>query len=397
MSQLAVQAATGAPRHSSLLALMTLQQQLSHALSATRGEEEAFNTRLSRVVTKLFMRVIKAEESTNSPFSELQIDLEALVCFMEDLLVAFEVTKDYCVPAALSESVEACRTMVNSLVEAIVRAHGGDEHILKYFDALGIDRRCSPLGNLIDAIGGRMPTVESEIAINSTATIKSTPTHASRDVAALVSALASASNEFERDVALESLRSYRSLHGDDELDAHLREVSSPFRAFIKDQLRDDSKPEKAIHDSAGDSMSERLASLRSRLQATEHAVQSAVDDKPSAPDGKPSVAEPSRGQPPHELENVVLTVDSPARSHLSLSRRSKLTRPSPSKFGTTSRIPSASTPSLQDRMALSQQNRRVASTASALPTVSGIGTTMGRAAALRARLEAVKQKNHDNL
>ena len=60
--QLAVQAATSATRHSSLLSLMTLQHQLSRE-SPESAEDEAFTSRLSRVVSKLFTRVIRAEEA----------------------------------------------------------------------------------------------------------------------------------------------------------------------------------------------------------------------------------------------------------------------------------------------------------------------------------------------
>jgi hypothetical protein len=80
---------------------MTLQQQLSREIPET-AEDEAFISRLSRVVSKLFSRVIKAEEGTSNPFSEVQFDLEAIVCFMEDLLVASEeITSDS------AESVDA--------------------------------------------------------------------------------------------------------------------------------------------------------------------------------------------------------------------------------------------------------------------------------------------------
>merc|ERR1712238_533340 len=78
-----------------------------------------------------------------------------------------------------------------------------------------------------------------------------------------------------REAALAALQRYTSAHGDGDLTAHLQQVSSPFRAFINDQLSDALKKKTSGEVDTG-SMSERLRSLRSRLSVTEAAVKSAA-------------------------------------------------------------------------------------------------------------------------
>jgi hypothetical protein len=373
---------------------MTLQQQLSRETPET-AEDEAFNSRLSRVVSKLFTRVIKAEEGTSDPFSEVQFDLEAIVCFMEDLLVASEeMTSDSA--AGPVESVDACRDMVNTLVQATVTAHGGTEYIQKHLDALGLDRHSSPLGRIIDKFEVPPASLDGSQNVDYGVPVKTSQTTEpaasdsaplnipSRDVAALVSALVSAPQGPARETALESLRSHKALYGDEELNAHLQQVSSPFRAFINDQLGEYSSPEKVSADMDGNSMSERLASLRSRLQATELVVQTVVDDRPPTPEISDAQDESQLSPSNHETPSKI---PGPPK-------RSKLAQPSPSRLvPPPSRLPATSSQTLRERLAMAQENRKAVTEGSGAPVpTSGIGNSMGRAAALRARLEAVKKK-----
>ena len=373
--QLAVQAATSATRHSSLLSLMTLQHQLSRE-SPESAEDEAFTSRLSRVVSKLFTRVIRAEEAAPDPFSVAELDLEVIVCWMEDLLgecddVEAETGED---------SLSACRDMVQSLVEAIVKAHNGPEYIEKQLDALGIERHSSALGRLLEPFEPAPPDVVQASSSLDSQSFDPEPASGSpsksgaKDVATLVSAIVTAPVGPQRDAALDALRQYKAMNGDEELNAHLTHVSSAFRSFIEEQLGVEA--DGGVTADKGDSMTDRLASLRSRLQATELAVQNAVEEDPVAPEAEsslPKTASPSK-------------IPSPGKRSTT---RSRLAQPSPSKIPTPSRLPTASaSQSLRERLAMAQENRRGESS-------SGIGSSMGRAAALRARLEAVKKKGKD--
>ena len=67
---------------------MSLQQQLS--LNSSDSKDAMFNSRLSRVVSKLFSRVVKAEEASIQPFASEDFDTEAIICCLDDALVACE-------------------------------------------------------------------------------------------------------------------------------------------------------------------------------------------------------------------------------------------------------------------------------------------------------------------
>lgn len=379
---------------------MTLQHQLSRETNES-AEDQAFRSRLSRVVSKLFTRVIKAEEAAADPFNASQIDLEALVCWMDDLLVAC----DEMAAETGDGSEEPCRAMVNTLVEAIVRAHGGTEYIQKHLDAVGIDRHSSALGLVIEPYetttlvysdedpqelqtaqyAEKSRTVSQEASKPATLLGKKGP---SKDVASLVSALVSAPVGPAREAALDALRNFKAMHGDAELNAHLAQVSSTFRAFIEEQLgEDDESADKVASDA---SMSDRLRNLRSRLQATEVAVQSAVEDIPAAAEESQDVEETDAAIEEPEPQQQSSRIPSPSKIPNPTPRRTtRLARPSPSKLAppTSSRLPSSSSQTLRERLAVAQESRKGGSAGA-----SGINTSMGRAAALRARLEAVKKK-----
>jgi len=241
---------------------MTLQQQLSLEVIES-SKDGAFNSRLSRVVSKLFARVVKAEEETPKPYSTDLIDMESLICSMEDILVACQETqKD---PSSLtSDSVQACTDMVRILVISIVGAHRGAEQLRAQLDELGIDCQTSALGVMITSCEEELGTdefvdaIQDEVPVPITDQKDPSPSKiASKDVATLVSNLANASQQPEREVALEALREYKAKYGSDELNIYLQQVSSTFRAFMEDQLADEPSPPKPVLEREGSSMSEQ--------------------------------------------------------------------------------------------------------------------------------------------
>jgi len=321
INKLAVQGATGAARHTSFMALLTLQLRVAREC-LEEASKQHFNSRLSRIMSKLLARVIKAEETTSKPFDDLNLDLEALVATMEDTLESCRRID----PDTDNDCVATCCDMVQLLVDAIVSAHGGPEYLKKHLDALGIDREESYVAKII-------ATHEDEdefFDANDTPPDTISVVTREDDVASVVAALVNAPQGTDREVALQRLRDYRDTHGDTKLSNHLQKVSTQFRVFIEDQLGKDEAPPP---NDEGNSMSERLKNLRSRLQATEIAVQTAVDENDGG-QGTPTSKRPSAGK-----------------------RSTRLAQPSPSRL--------------------------------AAPAT-------GRAAALRARLEAVKQKSQDS-
>jgi hypothetical protein len=367
--QLAVQAATGATRSISFLALLTLQLQLS--VSTDPSTDPVFNSRLARVVTKLFARVVKAEESSVAPFSSVSLDTEAVLCCLEDTMKTCDETDE---TATSEEAVAATRNLARALVVAMLKARGGPDSIRVEMNEVGISPLGSSLGNLVTSCTASMTFPEA--AVSGTM---------SQDVASLVSALGSAQQGSEREEAIQALRRFKEAHGDDELNAHLQEVSGAFRAFVLEQLNGKSTKAIATDSKGASSMSERIKSLRSKLNATEVVVQSAVETAA-----------------PRETAHIDVEKAPKVRSGIPAPSPSKI--PSPTKTIATGvakeetvAVP-ASVKAFRERLAAAQEKRTSASTSD--PDENAVAQPAapsgGRAAALRARLQAVKRQSEQN-
>ena len=347
---------------------MTLQQQLT--IDADPKGDFMFNSRLSRVVTKLFTRVIKAEEGGMQPFSSISIDTEAVLCSLEDSLAACGKAESL---GKSPDAVSACRHLSKNLVSAILKARGESASIRSKMDDLGIDYENSPLGKLVASCASELGLVSSDVppAAGDVAP--------SKDVASLVSAVGSASTPSERDAAIAALRSYKQAHGEEELNNHLAEVSAAFRAYILEQLSQSSKSG-AGESNATNSMSERIKNLRSKLNATEAAVQSAVD-----------------------TEARLETANSPPRrSGMKIPSPPKLPKSSSSSIGSSSNgsLGSQGGPSVRafrDRLAAAQEKRSSGNVAESNISAPPAQSAGSRAAALRARLQAVKNQNEQKI
>jgi hypothetical protein len=361
--KLAVQAATGSARHTALQALMILQEQMT-LRGAESPVESAFKGRLSRIVMKLFGKVIKTEELSISPYSSPSVNLEALLCTIDDLLSA--------VHAKEAPGQHEGSDMATSLITSILKFRRTTE-VTDLIQKLGMgdseDGIWSMVMNLDPSPSTRGPKY---VAPASPASKASTTTSAhSKDVAQLVSAIGSAPEGPERLAAVEVLRGYRDRHGDEDLNSHLEKVSDNFRDYIWEQFSlSVATPAKTIsNDTDSLPMSARIRNLRSKLSMSDVAT-----------DGE--IAAPS---PPRAGS----TAKSPA---------------APSRIPTPSRIPRAATPtaapsttvlSLRQRLAAAQANRSKATefteeTDAAQPAPSS------HAAALRARLQAVKHQTQES-
>ena len=248
-----------------------MQQQLKEC---NDSYDESFRSRLSRVVVKLFARVVKAEESVEDSYVHGRIDMEALICALEDILACNENS----IP---SEVKDVSVVMIKSLLQSILSVQGSATSVRGLMEELGIDPIASALGKLLiqcdgDRDDAAMVEVES-VRQNTTnnVTQKMTP---SKDVASLVSRLGCAPPGAEREAALASIRTYKLEYGDQELDTHLQQLSGPFRDFIVEQInRDPSALKKQMTtvvtsdnaSSTSDSVTDRIRNLRSRLQASE--------------------------------------------------------------------------------------------------------------------------------
>jgi hypothetical protein len=354
---LAVQAATGSARHTALQALMVLQGQM--ALQGTESPvESSFKGRMCRIVAKLFGKVIKAEESSLSPYSSPDMDFDALLYTMEDMLSLFPLE------GPRREGTD----MAISMMTSILRFRSAAD-LRELIEELGISKSgggvWSILMDLDRAPMSRLPSSPSARTFSSTSP-------QSRDVAQLVSVIGSGLEIQGRLAAIEALRRYRDQHGDEDLKLHLDTVSDNFRDYIWEQLSVPSEsPAKTSPAGKGSlPMSERIRNLRSRLNMSEStpAVEAQSSTPSSSPSKKPAVT--------------------------------------PSKIPTPSRIPrtgtakpSASTNvlSLRERLAAAQTNRWKA-TESVDENENDVtpSAPSSHAAALRARLQAVKHQAQSN-
>jgi hypothetical protein len=332
--------------------------QLDLGFDTDGDSNSVFNSRLSRVVTKLFARVVKAEEGTPIPFSSSGVDTEAVLCCLEDTLVACDNAER---ERRYEDGVAASRNLVKVLIVSMLKARGGPTTIRNELDEIGINPDSTSLGNLVTSCA-------AELNFPAASSLR-TAHREHPDVAALVAAVGSSQKGPERDVAVSALRTHKEKYGDDQLNAHLNDVSAAFRAFILEQLSDNPAKPSGDTSKAG-SMSERIKNLRSKLNTTEAFVHSAAE-----------------------------TVDSeePVKSvqESSFAPRTGLLQPSPSKLPTTTSAEAqpglASVRAFRERLASAQVKRTTVGdeTEVVQPTVA-VG---GRAAALRARLQAVKNQS----
>lgn len=359
INKLAVQASTGSSRHVSLQALMMLQQQLM--LQETESPNDtAFNRRVSRIVTKLFGKVIKAEQGEVDPFSSATVDMETLICALEDLLVA-ACENPRAGTVHYEEARSTCESMAATLLQAMISARGSND-IRNLMSDLDFDSS-SHLSSMMDSVDPQ------RIAVSMPSSLASSPSKqtVSKDVASLVSAVANANAGTDRDRAVDNLRRHREQNGDEELNAHLSEVSATFRMFVLQHLNDlpskNASPSiESVPANDGLAVSERLRNLRSKLNATDTSL-------------------------PMEAEVMVLASSSPHSTRPS-SIPSSPRRVSPSKIPRPKMsTPSGGVSSLRQRLAAAQESRAKADDGGQTKSA------YGHAAALRARLEAVKNQN----
>jgi hypothetical protein len=348
---------------------MTLMQQLTSQTTdlIARG-------RLSRVVAKLFARVVKAETSGAAPFSWESMDINRLMLSVEDFLVGCENSD-----IQNEDDHTTCRSMARSLVEAVLNAKGGGSYGQELMQELHFDSNLSLLAALVSSckeMTGNTNAEKSQV-------IDSMSSPTSKDVASLVSAIGSAQEGPDRRAAVDALRRYKAIYGDDELNAHLQEVSATFRKYVLEQLTEDLVTSKPLFENRG--MSERLQHLRSKLNAAEVSVLSAVKTGTSAAD---DLEFPSQSSPSIASSLSESPTKSPSRNPPSAA--------APVKLESLSNTTMSSVQSLRERLAAAQENRSgIGSGISAGTSLGATSTSsMGHAAALRARLEAVKRQNN---
>jgi hypothetical protein len=146
LNRLAIQAAIGSPRHTSLQALMSLQIEYCSPVDHLHPDNNpATNNRLARISSKLFTRVIKSEEASSPAFAR-HINIEALLCSVEDFLVAAAEIKKHS-----SLEGDKLSELAKLLLTAFISVKGGssETELQHLMNSAGMDWNASLLGKLI--------------------------------------------------------------------------------------------------------------------------------------------------------------------------------------------------------------------------------------------------------
>ena len=333
---------------------MVLQGQM-RLLEAESPHEASFKGRLSRIVLKLFGKVIKAEEAATTPYSSPAMDFEALLYTTEDMLAA--------APLDTQRHREA-RDMAVSLMTSILKFRSAAD-VRELIGELGMSAANDGVWSVVIGLD---PCSPSKMPKES---VPASPS--SRDVAHLVSAIGSAPEGPTRVAAVNALRHYREHYGDDALTLHLNNVSENFSEYIWEQLiLPEVSPSKSLsRDTVNLPMSARIRDLRSRLSISDVA---ADDEGLLAPE------------------------------QLGLKPQLALT---PTKIPTPSRIPrSIAANNYRSTTVVSLRERLAAAQATGLKAADEVGLTSddldqlnasSHAAALRARLHAVRKQSLGSL
>ena len=350
--------------------------------------------RLSRIVTKLSTRVIRAEENMPSPFFGDNFDTKVLILSLEELLSSIHEVE---INHRGGQEMEPCSTMARSLVLSLCKAkksQQGAHTVSDIVNAVGLDTENSFVGRLVLSVGEPNLSGKDESAgIKSTSLSDSVSMpvkygnegnseKASAKLAKLLSDIAKAD---DRDESLSVLREFISLNPTVDVQSALEPLSPAFKAYILSQLNLNrpninvqEKPNGMLlkinkgrrHPGAMKNVSERIRYLKSRLSATEAAVQSVIEDNPGS-DG-------------YDSFKHIPSLQTDQRS-LPVAGGSQI-----------SSMPSTRAPetilSIRERLAAANNNKKSSSQRQS----SEASSALGHAATLRARLEAVKNKKHES-
>jgi hypothetical protein len=302
INKLAIQAAGEASRHISLRSLMSIQLQLCESVANSSFDVPNLNSRTSRIMTKLFARVIKAEEQLSDSYFRTSVDVNSILSCMT---IDFFEGESY----EGGGSFVPCQNMGRVLILSMVKAAQKQQCFSELLSIMKNDssRRNENKNNFMELfysccseIGVDLSEVQPHEELSSYNSQKDTNIYdhstITRDMLpSLVSAVGEATdNDSKRSKAIANLATYVSKYGEDDLICHLESVSVPFKHYILSQLKvlknkhdfEDSDRSNTTtttninntpthHENSNISMSEKLRYLKSKLNATEAAVHSA--------------------------------------------------------------------------------------------------------------------------
>jgi len=418
INKLAIQATYGAKRHISLQALFSLQLQFCSAAieeGVAMADASNIHNRMSRIITKLFSRVIKAEESEDLPFSGKDLEFNCLLSALEDVLgrtcsvqgpngsnsiTGNVIDSDFSSDDRMMPILTMGRTLMIHILKSKCST-GRAEKVKNVIDTLkfpkdSLTRRlyvscCSELGleKIVDVEKDKSPKEKSPGRQRKGYDVD--------QLSELIFAIGRAEEDEGRMYAFDDLREFMNKYEKVDIESHLSTISAPFRKYILDELKNPSPFRPPLSSSSrsvmsgisgsyiengaiknsmdtgtegkgrtSQTMSEKLRYLKSKISAAEATAQSVIDSS-----------------------NVTEVDDSSTLySHQSRETSSIFRMEQKQRNGYTS---------LRERLAATALKRAniTAENNSSNRSVSGSSTfekaALGNAAALRARLESVRR------
>jgi len=364
--QLAIQASYGATRHVSIQTLISLQMKLCSSIDENAGQNEnkTTNHRMSRIVTKLFSRVLKAEENEIASFSRRGFNLESVLKTIEETLIKCDAlspprTSSVAEASAVSDldldsysadKMAACRDLVNTFVMHLLKAKSDQGKIVelrKTLENAGLSKD-SRTGKLFIA----SCTTIAISPIFGPSNPEKSPTNYDVDyLSELIYAVGGAEDDDDRVDSMSDLRDYLEAHKEIDIESHISGVSAPFRKYILEQLHSPFRPlmrrssrsvlsglvstpgesssRSVVTDwSEGNmSMTDKLRYLKSKINAAEQTANSVINND-SPPPRPPSTNEYKT----HEASPEPTTHVSSLRQRLAAAtERAKAKSPEPTK------------------------------------------------------------------
>jgi len=417
INKLAIQATYGAKRHVSLQALLSLQLQfcldsIQDGIAITDGTN--IHNRMSRIVTKLFSRVIKAEEGVLMPFSGKDVDLSSLLGSLEKVLSKTRsmvgqngnnsdsgkaIDSDFICDNRMTPLL----TMGRTLMIHLLKSKGGPgkfEEVKGIIDSLNLPED-SLTERLFSSCGSELGLEKRQGSPQkqSSPDVDRNRSYDEDKLSELIFAVGRAEEEEARMYAFDDLRDFMRQHDQVNIESHLSTLSAPFRKYILDELQNPSPFRPPLSNSSrslmsgisasnvpnstinvnpmetvpewnsrntSQSMSEKLRYLKSKINAAEATAQSVMestlttngseaDDSTLASHYSSGTASIFRGEPQQQTNGYV---------------------------------------SLRERLAAANAKRAGDNIRPASSGGSAFeSAALGNAAALRARLESVRRMN----
>lgn len=358
--------------------------------------------RMSRIITKLFNRVLKAEGNEPNPFSSDEFDLEAVFTSLEMVLSKSQSPGAYSVSGILSDTSDLtdldsmagdkmapCKTMCNTFMIEVLKA----KHVQNR--ATDIKFAIRKIGYIRDTFTGRLfISCCNELGLDALVSPQKDPNNSTKDttiqeydadhLSELIFAVGNAEEDDDRVHALEDLRDFMDSHPGIDLESHLSSLSASFRKFIMEQMK---SPFKRPLRQSSRSLLSGLSSVPARENSSSSRTTTATTASHTTTDSNKESM--SMSEKLRYLKSKINAAEETAQSVIESGNGRDMPLPPSEKMTS----PTTNFSSLRQRLAAASEKR----TQTLSPEVPSSqhqpfeSAALGNAAILRARLETVKR------